>query len=79
MSGILNSTQDVEGLQEEFYSCLCYKFKTLLTKGEYDICPVYFWEDDGLQTQATIAPPTIWLSQARDNFNEFGVVNKSSL
>lgn len=28
------------------YKCLCCGYKTLDTRGEYDICPVCFWEDD---------------------------------
>ena len=28
------------------YKCLCCGYRTLETRGEYDICPVCFWEDD---------------------------------
>lgn len=28
------------------YKCLCCGYQTLDTRGEYDICPVCFWEDD---------------------------------
>ena len=28
------------------YKCLCCGYRTLDTRGEYDICPVCFWEDD---------------------------------
>ncbi len=28
------------------YRCLCCGYQTLDTRGEYDICPVCFWEDD---------------------------------
>lgn len=28
------------------YKCLCCGYITLETRGEYDICPVCFWEDD---------------------------------
>lgn len=80
VSAILDSNQEVEGLQEELYSCPCCEFKTLSTKGEYDICPVCFWEDDGSTDPSYYSSPNhMTLSQARDNFNEFGVVNKSSL
>jgi hypothetical protein len=27
--------------------CPCCRSKTLLQRGEFDICPVCFWEDDG--------------------------------
>ncbi|WP_101808843.1 CPCC family cysteine-rich protein [Paenibacillus pasadenensis] len=80
VSAILDSNQEVEGLQEELYSCPCCEFKTLSTKGEYDICPVCFWEDDGNTDPGYYSSPNhMTLAQARDNFNEFGVVNKSSL
>ncbi|WP_322908151.1 CPCC family cysteine-rich protein [Paenibacillus sp. SGZ-1009] len=80
VSAILNSSQVVEGIEEELYSCPCCKFKTLSTKGEYDICPVCFWEDDGSTNPSYYSSPNhMTLSQARDNFNEFGAVNKFSL
>lgn len=80
VSAILGSNQEVEGLQEELYSCPCCEFKTLPTKGEYDICPVCFWEDDGSTDPSYYSSPNhMTLAQARDNFIEFGVVNKSSL
>ncbi len=28
------------------YACLCCGYLTLDERGEYDICPVCFWEDD---------------------------------
>lgn len=28
------------------YECLCCGYKTLETRGKFDICPVCFWEDD---------------------------------
>ncbi|MGG4197433.1 CPCC family cysteine-rich protein [Paenibacillus jamilae] len=80
VTAILDSNQEVEGLQEEFYSCPCCEFKTLPTKGEYDICPVCFWEDDGSTDPSYYSSPNhMTLAQARENFIEFGVVNKSSL
>jgi hypothetical protein len=37
----------VEGEEENLYKCPCCGFKTLKTKGEYEICRVCKWEDDG--------------------------------
>lgn len=28
------------------YKCLCCGYKTLSSRGEFDICPVCYWEDD---------------------------------
>jgi hypothetical protein len=80
VSVILHSNYEVEGLQEELYSCPCCEFKTLPTKGEYDICPVCFWEDDGNRDPNYYSSPNrMILAQARKNFVEFGGVNESSL
>ncbi|MCE3202031.1 CPCC family cysteine-rich protein [Paenibacillus sonchi] len=80
VSAILDSNQEVEGLPEELYSCPCCEFKTLATKGEYDICPVCFWEDDGSRDPSHYSSPNhMTLAQARDNFITFGAVDESSL
>ncbi|WP_282705073.1 CPCC family cysteine-rich protein, partial [Paenibacillus riograndensis] len=80
VSAILDSNQEVEGLPEELYSCPCCEFKTLPTKGEYDICPVCFWEDDGSRDPSHYSSPNhMTLAQARDNFIKFGAVDESSL
>ncbi|WP_425270780.1 transposase [Paenibacillus kribbensis] len=42
ISDILNSNHGVEGLPEVLNTYPCCEFKTLPTKGEYDICPVCF-------------------------------------
>lgn len=34
------------GKQDKKYKCPCCGYQTLDTHGEYDICPVCFWEDD---------------------------------
>ncbi len=34
------------GKHDKKYKCLCCGYQTLDTRGEYDICPVCFWEDD---------------------------------
>ncbi len=31
------------------YSCPCCLYKTLSEIGGYEICPVCFWEDDGVE------------------------------
>lgn len=80
LSEILNSIQVVEGSLEELYSCPCCEFKTLARQGEYDICPVCFWEDDGNRDPNYYSSPNrMTLAQARKNFAEFGGVNESSL
>ncbi|EPD82220.1 MULTISPECIES: CPCC family cysteine-rich protein [unclassified Paenibacillus] len=76
----LNSNQTVVGLQEELFACPCCEFKTLPVKGEYDICPVCFWEDDGTTAPAFYSSPNhMTLTQAQKNFLEFGAMSESSL
>ena len=56
---------------------------TISEHGSYDICPVCFWEDDGLYDN----PDEIWggpnknlsLTQARKNFQDFGACDKEML
>ncbi|MDQ6423593.1 CPCC family cysteine-rich protein [Paenibacillus sp. LHD-117] len=80
VSVILQFNQEVEGLQEELYSCQCCEFKTLPTKGEYFICPVCFWEDDGnVDPNYYSSPNKMTLAQARDNFIKLGAMDESSI
>lgn len=37
----------VIGKVEELYPCPCCGYKTLSEQGEYDICNICYWEDDG--------------------------------
>lgn len=57
-------TVQVEGLEEELYKCPCCGFKTLKTKGEYEICRVCSWEDDGNRD------PDSYSSANRDTLSE---------
>jgi hypothetical protein len=59
------------------YPCPCCGFKTLLDRGGDDICPVCNWEDDGQDghdADRVRGGPngTLSLTQARQNFREFG-------
>ncbi|MCD1258182.1 hypothetical protein B5M42_004925 [Paenibacillus athensensis] len=80
ISQILNTKQEVEGLQEELIVCPCCQYKTLSSRGEYDICPVCFWEDDGtIETSDHSSPNRMTLAQGRLNFAHLGVVSTSVL
>ena len=59
------------------YKCPCCEFYTFDKKpnGEYDICPVCFWEDDPFQAENPDLEGmanTVSLNQARENFKKFG-------
>lgn len=59
------------------HRCPCCKFKTLRGRGQYEICPVCFWNDDG---QDEGEAHEVWggpnrklsLRQAQTNFAAFG-------
>lgn len=46
---VLDKVFEVNGKIEDLYECPCCNYKTLHFRGEYDICPLCHWEDDGIQ------------------------------
>jgi hypothetical protein len=59
------------------FQCPCCKFVTLHGRGEDEICPVCFWQDDGQdEADAEIvlggANKDLSLRQAQANFKRFG-------
>ncbi|MGM9508121.1 CPCC family cysteine-rich protein [Larkinella sp. GY13] len=63
------------------YKCPCCGYLTLDVKADntFQICPVCFWEDDGVQ----LNDPTyeggannISLDQARENFKKYGAIEE---
>jgi Cysteine-rich CPCC len=69
---------------EKTYRCPCCKFKTLLGRGHYEICPVCFWEDDGQDehdSDEVRGGPnrSLSLRVAQDNFRRFRAVEERFL
>lgn len=63
------------------YRCPCCGHKTLDARGDFDICPVCFWEDDGqddhdADTIRGGPNGALSLTQARQNFAEFGACER---
>ena len=59
--------------------CPCCDYFTLDQRGEHLICPVCFWEDDGLdvdQLDQRSGPNHISLREARENFRSFGACDE---
>ncbi len=65
------------------YPCPCCSFLTLPHRGEYDICPVCFWEDDASQETypelVSGANNELCLTRARENYRTFGACEKEML
>jgi hypothetical protein len=60
------------------YKCPCCGYYTLPERanGTYDICPVCFWEDDGVQLkdhEYVGGANRVSLNQAKENYLNFGV------
>lgn len=66
------------------YKCPCCDFYTFSSKpnGEYDICPVCYWEDDPFQSvnpdQEGMAN-SVSLNQARINYKKFGACQEDMI
>lgn len=54
----------VTGKEPDLYKCPCCEYLTLPARGQYDVCPVCFWEDDG---------------KSEDSLYSYSSVNNSSL
>ena len=56
------------------YACPCCRHCTLAARGEYFICPVCFWEDDGNNDPARGFGPNgaLTLAEGRANYQAFG-------
>ena len=66
------------------YKCPCCGFYTVDEKprGNYDICPVCFWEDDPLQLEDETyegGANRVSLRLARENFAEFGACEREMI
>lgn len=66
------------------YRCPCCHYKTLESRGDYDICPVCFWEDDGqddpdADIHQAFGPNHMSLAQGRQNYQKIGAVEERLL
>ncbi len=74
VSKILKSNMRVEGLEPEKYICPCCGEKTLsLPRGEYDICSICWWEDDGTESENNFSSVNnMTLGEAHRNYLKTG-------
>jgi hypothetical protein len=69
--------------KEKAYRCPCCRYKTLHGRGQYEICKVCFWEDDGQDDHDASdvrGGPNYELSltRARENFKDFKASRRRS-
>lgn len=60
--------------------CPCCDYYTLIERGQYDICPICFWEDDGInldQLDNYSDPNHLTLREGRQNFEKFGACDSA--
>lgn len=62
-------------MENKKYICPCCGYATLEDSGDYDLCPVCFWEDDPYQKkypEYAGGANRLSLAESRKNFREFG-------
>jgi hypothetical protein len=73
----LGIAEAVDGDVEVLHVCPCCGYRTLDERGGYDICPVCFWEDDGVDDPAAGSGPNhMTLAEGRDNFARLGACSE---
>ena len=76
----LGCNETVSGDVEDLNACPCCGYRSLQRSGEYDICPVCFWEDDGTVELDRISGPNhMTLREAILNFRTFGAVAEGAV
>lgn len=70
-------------MNQKKYPCPCCEYKTLSDEpGNFDICPVCYWEDDNLQREDpnySGGANTISLNEARKNYKRIGAISEDYL
>ncbi|BBB68362.1 hypothetical protein UNDYM_4109 [Undibacterium sp. YM2] len=67
----------IEGRVEKLMACPCCGYRSLDVNGEYEICRVCFWEDDGTcELDQLSSPNRMTLREAQQNFQDIGAVSE---
>jgi hypothetical protein len=76
----LNLPLNIIGAPPLLYPCPCCGYKTLEDIGQYFICPVCFWEDDGSRNVEKMSVVNrMILGEAQKNFIAFKAMGEGSL
>jgi hypothetical protein len=64
-------------ITKELLVCPCCDYLTLTERGQYEICEVCFWEDDGTQSpDGYSAPNRLFLVMGQENFLKLGACDE---
>ncbi|WBX99535.1 CPCC family cysteine-rich protein [Chryseobacterium gambrini] len=67
----------VPKIRFDYLQCFCCGYFTIEERGNYQICPVCFWEDDGGRELTKISSPNhMILKEGRENFSRFGACDE---
>ena len=77
LSKQLKITVEVKGKEPKLIPCFCCGCNTLNKRGEYFICKVCYWEDDGINELYEYSNPNkMTLFEAKKNFIKLGVISE---
>lgn len=73
----INEELEITGEEEQLEHCNCCSYRTIEESGAYEICPVCFWEDDGIcLPEAESEANGMKLQEGRDNFEKYGACSE---
>lgn len=71
-----------DDFSDDDLQCPCCDYFTFTEKFSYDICPICFWEEDGLDIdniEQHSGPNHLSIKEARLNFKKYGACDKSMI
>lgn len=69
-------------LREARFQCPCCDYYVLDARGRHQVCPVCYWEDDGVdldELDAVSSANHISLRRARSNFARMGAADEAAV
>jgi len=76
----LGHSVEVRGEVEPLEPCPCCGYLTLGERGDYELCVVCFWEDDGVNEPGHHSGPNhMTLGEGRRNFERLGAISEESV